>query len=66
MDLRTGSDHQAVFVQLEIGLNLRKRSQAENSNLSKELKRNLSKDIGKENVQRDISDHQLLGKQNLE
>ncbi|CAG8830575.1 43480_t:CDS:2, partial [Gigaspora margarita] len=30
MDLRTGSDHQAVIVQLETGLSLRKRSQAEN------------------------------------
>ncbi|CAG8785067.1 26099_t:CDS:2 [Gigaspora margarita] len=30
IDLRTGSDHQAVVVQLETGLNLQKRSQAEN------------------------------------
>ncbi|CAG8829860.1 35434_t:CDS:1, partial [Gigaspora margarita] len=30
MDLRTGSDHQVVVVQLVTGLNLRKRNQAEN------------------------------------
>ncbi|CAG8696861.1 20125_t:CDS:2 [Gigaspora margarita] len=30
IELRTGSNHQAVLVQLETGLNLRKRSQAEN------------------------------------
>ncbi|CAG8834450.1 39178_t:CDS:2 [Gigaspora margarita] len=33
MDLRTSSDHQAVVVQLETGLNLRKRSQAENQKI---------------------------------
>ncbi|CAG8791940.1 11152_t:CDS:2 [Gigaspora margarita] len=35
MDLRTGSNYQAVFVQLETGLNLQKRSQAENQRVRK-------------------------------
>ncbi|CAG8830608.1 33924_t:CDS:2 [Gigaspora margarita] len=35
MDLIRGSDHQAVFVQLETGLNLRKRSQAENQRVKR-------------------------------
>ncbi|CAG8845931.1 12948_t:CDS:1, partial [Gigaspora margarita] len=30
IELRTGSDYQAVLMQLETGLNLQKRSQAEN------------------------------------
>ncbi|CAG8665385.1 7372_t:CDS:2, partial [Gigaspora margarita] len=72
MDLRTSSDHQAVFVQLETELNLRKRSQAENQkkeyqdNLNKELKRKLSKNIEKENVQRDILDYKLLENKTLD
>ncbi|CAG8696335.1 13629_t:CDS:2, partial [Gigaspora margarita] len=80
-NFRTGSDHQAVFMQLKTGLNLQKRSQAKNqrvrrkkleidmknankkdwkeyqTNLSKELKRKLLKDIKKENLQRNILDH---------
>ncbi|CAG8754162.1 12584_t:CDS:2, partial [Gigaspora margarita] len=35
IELRTGSDHQAVLVQLETGLNLQKRSQAENRKIRK-------------------------------